>query len=67
MLTILIVIFVAIVVYQSAFADGKRIGSRKGYGVGFDRGSRNKSGCLFAVIGFVLVIGTVASAIACCL
>jgi hypothetical protein len=39
-------------VYNAGFSSGKRLGSRKGYGVGFDRGRRghNSSGCLVVVL-----------------
>lgn len=37
-------------IWSAAFASGKRLGSRKAYGVGFDRGrrSRGRSGCFIA-------------------
>ena len=49
----LIVLGVILVgVYNAGFGSGKRLGSRKGYGVGFDRGGRahNSTGCLVAVL-----------------
>lgn len=47
---------------SSAYRVGKREGSRKGYGVGFDRGRRaaRNSGCLVAVV--VLPLGLAAAA-----
>lgn len=54
-------------VHQSAFASGKRIGSRKGYGVGYSRGSRNSrknDGCLTIIVAAFIVIGTIAVAVA---
>jgi hypothetical protein len=39
-------------VYNAGFGSGKRLGSRKGYGVGFDRGHRghNSGGCLVVLL-----------------
>ena len=58
----IVLLLVAYFVSQAAFQSGKRIGSRKGYGVGFDHGSRSRkqSGCLIIVVAF-LVVGTTAS------
>ena len=43
---------ILLAVYNAGFGSGKRLGSRKGYGVGFDRGRRahGSSGCLVVVI-----------------
>lgn len=52
-------------VYQSAFVSGKRIGSRKAYGVGYSRGlrkSRKNEGCLVIIVATLIVIGTIAIA-----
>lgn len=57
-------------VYNSAYSAGKREGSRKGYGVGFDRGRRSQasqSGCLLAVIICGLVLAATTAAFACIL
>jgi hypothetical protein len=54
-------------VYQSAFASGKRIGSRKGYGVGYSRGlrkSRKNEGCLVMIVAALIVVGTITVAVA---
>lgn len=58
----IVLLVIAYVVWQAAFQSGKRIGSRKGYGVGFDRGSRSRkqSGCL-VVVAALLVLGCAAS------
>lgn len=62
-------LFVAIVffVYKSAFAAGNRLGSSKGYGVGFDRGRRGRgaSGCLVIVTAGIASLAVVASLWAC--
>jgi hypothetical protein len=45
---LLIIIGVGFAIYQAIYMAGKRDGSRKGYGVGFDRGRKSgKGGCLF--------------------
>ena len=38
--------------WSTAYASGKRAGSRKGYGVGYDRGrrSKNRNGCLVVLV-----------------
>ena len=43
-----VLVAIAYIIYKS----GKREGSRKGYGVGFDRGRKSKgqSGCLLVII-----------------
>ena len=44
---------------QAAYKSGKREGSRKGYGVGYDRGRRHSSsngGCL-AIVLATLALG----------
>jgi hypothetical protein len=53
-------------VYNAGFGSGKRLGSRKGYGVGFDRGQRahNSSGCLVVVLaGLVCALAATALAV----
>ena len=63
---VVIVVILAIVgwVYAVGHKAGKREGSRKGYGVGFDRGrrTRSKSGCLIIVAGLALAAGSLAIA-----
>ena len=52
-------------IYNAGFGSGKRLGSRKGYGVGFDRGRRahNSSGCLVVVLaGLVCALAATALA-----
>jgi hypothetical protein len=45
-------------IYENGYARGKRVGSRKGYGVGYSRGRRhaNPSGCLI-VVAVILGLG----------
>jgi hypothetical protein len=52
---------------SSAYAAGKREGSRKGYGVGFDRGRRAAGGwgCLLAALAFGLALAAAAASLAC--
>lgn len=45
-------------IYSTAFDSGKKLGSRKGYGVGYDRG-RGSGGCLFVLM---LTVGIVIAA-----
>ncbi|GIW96264.1 MAG: hypothetical protein KatS3mg110_4305 [Pirellulaceae bacterium] len=57
---ILIVVF-GIWLYSLGYRSGKRTGSRKAYGVGFDRGRRSvqparssgPTGCLLTVLGLL--------------
>lgn len=50
---LIVLLFIAAAIYQVAFKAGKREGSRKGYGVGFARGRRGKSGgCFIASAAF---------------
>jgi hypothetical protein len=55
-------------IYNAGHKTGKREGSRKGYGVGLDRGrrTRGQAGCLtiFLVFGLLLAITAVALAYA---
>lgn len=48
---------IAIWLYDMAYQSGKREGSRKGYGVGFDHGrrSRTQSGCMIIVVVAALI------------
>lgn len=62
-LLLLAVIIVAGYLVNEAYKSGKREGSRKGYGVGFDRGRKSKSeGCLLLVLvtGLAISAGGVA-------
>lgn len=65
---LVIMAIVAVIVWygwSTAYASGKRAGSRKGYGVGYDRGSRskNQSGCLVVLVAAgVLAAASVALA-----
>lgn len=63
---LLIVVIIIVILFASqAYAAGKREGSRKGYGVGFDRGrrSKNQSGCLvFLMVGGLMAAASVAVA-----
>lgn len=57
--TILVVIVVVLLlVWGAAHRQGKREGSRKGYGVGFDRGrrSKGKNGCLVILASAVATL-----------
>jgi hypothetical protein len=66
---IIIVVIIGIVgwVYNAGHKTGKREGSRKGYGVGFDRGRRSlggQNGCaIILAVGAAATIGTIALAI----
>ena len=52
---VLIIGAVALWVYSTVFKSGKREGSRKGYGVGFDRGRKlSSSGCLIFMVDWEL-------------
>jgi hypothetical protein len=42
-------------VWSQAYKEGKRIGSRKGYGVGFDRGRRSRTGNSSDVTGLIFL------------
>ena len=54
--TLVLLVLAGIVIYALAFSEGKATGSRKGYGVGFDRASRgsrsggSQDGCLVALL-----------------
>ena len=60
----IVVIIILLLIAGAIFKAGKRLGSRKGYGVGFARGRRSKSGCLVVVMaaGLALAGATVAVA-----
>lgn len=64
-LVALALIIVALFIFNAAYRAGKREGSRKGYGVGFDRGRRHrgKDGCPLTVLFFAAVIFLVSSAV----
>jgi hypothetical protein len=49
---IVVVLVIAAWIYNAGHKSGKRLGSRKGYGVGFDRGkrSRGQKGCLVIIV-----------------
>lgn len=52
-IALILILAVAGWLYNSGHKAGKREGSRKGYGVGFDRGSRSKkkqSGCMIVIV-----------------
>lgn len=57
----IVLIIVALAIWNAAYKSGKREGSRKGYGVGFNRGRRSKpsTGCLvlFLVLGSGTMLG----------
>lgn len=58
---LIVILAIAGWLYSSGHKAGKREGSRKGYGVGFDRGRRsrkNQSGCMIVIV----VVGLIASA-----
>ncbi len=62
---LLVLAFVLFAIYNAGFKSGKQLGSRKGYGVGFDRGrrGRNSSGCLvFVLAGLGAVVAAAALA-----
>ncbi len=66
--SLIVIAIVCWVVYSFAYGAGKREGSRKGYGVGFDRGRRGRksqSGCLIVLVvaGLGLGVTTVAFAL----
>lgn len=53
---------VFVVFYSMGHQDGKRLGSRKGYGVGFDRGRRaSSSGCLILIVALGVAMGSAAA------
>jgi hypothetical protein len=55
-------------IYSAGHKRGKREGSRKGYGVGFDRGRRAKSsGCLVLVVVAGLALAATTAVLACLL
>jgi hypothetical protein len=67
--TLIILIVLALLgswVYNAGHASGKRVGSRKGYGVGFDRGRRSKgqNGCLVIIIAAGVTIAAATAALA---
>ena len=64
---LLILVVIVVAVYKSAFAAGNRRGSRKGYGVGFDRGRRGRgaSGCLVMAVAGIVSLVLAASLWAC--
>lgn len=63
---VIVVIFVAYFVYDLAYKRGKREGSKKGYGVGFDRGKKSTSGgCLVILLSFGVILFTGTIVIAC--
>ncbi len=67
LVVLLLIGAVGVWIWYAGHKSGKREGSRKGYGVGFDRGRRSRSsGCLLLVIagGFALAAVTVALAYA---
>jgi hypothetical protein len=64
LLGLLVILVIVAMVWKAAFSSGKRLGSRKGYGVGFDRGRRGRhdsSGCLVVFIVVGLALGAAAS------
>ena len=61
----IIVVGIVLVIFGSIFNAGKREGSRKGYGVGFDRGRRSKSGCLVIIATTGFAVAAASAALAC--
>lgn len=65
----IVILGIAVWVWQSGYTSGKREGSRKAYGVGYSRGRRasNASGCLVAILMLFVIKLAAAGAIACSL
>lgn len=62
---VVILLFFVGWIYGTGHKAGKREGSRKGYGVGFDRGRRSKSsGCLVAIAAIIVAMATASAALA---
>lgn len=54
---LIVIVVIVIVVYNTAHRAGKRLGSRKAYGVGYARGKRSKSqsGCVVVLLATIAV------------
>jgi hypothetical protein len=68
--TIIVIVVILVIVgwiYNAGHKSGKREGSIKVYGVGFDRGRRSKgqSGCLVVLLVLGLALAASAAALAC--
>lgn len=61
---IIVLLLIVYAIHNEGFKAGKRLGSRKGYGVGYDRGRRSKSGCLVVVVAACLALAGATIAVA---